>query len=139
MQARAFLDLARQMVLGKTEAHWRAAVIHGYYAVLLEGREALARWGRPLPPKENVHSYVRLTMTFATDPDVKFIGGILDDLVKLRNKASYELQAAPYFTTDKVAQVCIRDASNAITLIDAIDSDPVRRTATIASLPPPPP
>ena len=51
MPGREFLELARELLAsGRLPRHWRAVVIHAYYALLLECRDAMTRWGLPPPP-----------------------------------------------------------------------------------------
>lgn len=68
-----------------------------FYALMLECREALFRWGFPMPPRDNVHTWDRLRCTFPADPDLKTIGWGLDKLGRLRNGADYDLSALPAF------------------------------------------
>jgi hypothetical protein len=136
MQGRAFLDLAREVLRGATEAHRRGAVIHAYYALLLESRDALASWGRPAPPGPGVHAHVRLRLTYSPDQDLKQIGMTLDQLVRERNAASYDLRPLPAFSSPAVPAGLVQQAANGLALLDAIDGDPSRRAAAIASLPP---
>ena len=135
MQGRAFLSVARMVVAGPTEAHWRGAVVHAYYALLLECRDALERWAFPLPPHQSVHAYVRLRFTYAADADLKSIGDALDELVRFRNRASYDLKPLPMFTSPNAAQQAIQKASDTLALLDSIDADPTRRAIAIASMP----
>src|SRR5713226_9638816 len=104
MQGRGFLDLAREVVAGTKEFHWRGAAVHAYYALLLECRDALFRWGFQLPPRDTVHAWVRLRLTYARNADLKTIGGTLDTLVRLRNQASYNLSPMAKFASPSVAQ-----------------------------------
>jgi hypothetical protein len=135
MSGREFLQVARDVAAGATEVHWRAAVIHSYYALVLECRDALFRWGFVMPRRENMHTWVRLRFTYAADPDLKKIGDFLDELVQQRNRASYDLQAKG-FSVASVAQDAIRDASLALALLDHIDGDAGRKAAAIAAIRP---
>src|SRR5438876_8088567 len=86
MQGRQYLDLARELVQGGTEVHWRGAAGRAYYALMLECREALFRWGFQVPPHASVHHFVRLRFAMPADPDLKVIGQALERLGRLRNK-----------------------------------------------------
>ena len=134
MQGRAFLDLAREIILGDSEVHRRGAVGRAYYALMLECRNALFRWGFKLPPRDNVHSFVRLRFMYASDPDLRVIGLRLENLVKLRNQADYQLTLVANFRTNATAQQAIDDAAHAIALLDAIDAYPARQAAAVAAI-----
>jgi hypothetical protein len=136
MNGRAFLDLARDLAQGRTEVYWRGAAIHAYYTLFLEGREALLRWGFAAAPRHNVHAFVRLKFAVTIDRDLKAIGDALDRLVRLRNKASYDLSFLPEFATPGKATNAVQQATTTLALLDAIDSDPVRRAAAIATIRP---
>src|SRR5437870_4238688 len=111
MRGRAFLDVARETAGGATEAHWRTAGVKAYYALLLECRDALARWGLSLPRNQTVHPAVRLRFTYATHPDVKQIGFTLDRLAGFRSKASYDRSPLALFASNAAAQDAVRVAT----------------------------
>ncbi len=137
MHGREFLDLARELLAsGTSPRHWRAVVIHAYYALLLECRDAMARWGLPSLARQQVHAQVRLRLVYASDVDLKGIGDALEVLNKHRNAASYELAPRPLFASVKVAQADVQLAADALTLLDSIDGDAAHRAAAIASIRP---
>src|SRR5260370_6022587 len=107
MRGRAFLDLAREIVVGGTERHWRGAVGRAYYAVMLEARDSLKNWGFTPSPRDNVHHFVRTRFASSADHDAKYIGRMLDRLGRLRNRADYDLGAWIAFTTAKGADDAI--------------------------------
>jgi hypothetical protein len=136
MQGRRFLDLAREVIAGMTEVHWRGAAVHAYYALMLECRDALLRWGFTLPRPPSVHAPLRLRFVYATDPDLKTIGYTLEELILLRNRASYELSSLVQFLSASAAQDAIQKAADTLDLLDQIEQDPARRAAAIASIRP---
>ena len=136
MPGRGFLDVARDLAIGPTEYHWRASAIHTYYALFLECRDTLFDWGFVMPRRDNVHAWVRLRFTYAAGPDLKTIGYRLDDLVRVRNQASYDLAPQPILFSTAKAQAAIQDAANALASLDQTVSDPARRSAAIAALGP---
>ena len=136
MDGRAFLEVARELASGATEAHWRTAAGRAYYALMLEGRAFLQRWGFAAGPRENVHAFVRLKFMYASDPDLKQVGWALDLLSQLRNEADYQPASPGSFTTADRVNLAISDAARAIDLLDQIDGDAARRAAAIASIRP---
>ncbi len=136
MAGREFLDVARKDVLEKTPYFWRAAAIHAYYALMLECRDALARWRFVKPRRDSVHPWVRLCFQYATDTDLRTIGDTLEELVRLRNEASYELVASISFRNSAKAAMAIQSAVDALALLDAIEADPARLAVAIAAIRP---
>jgi hypothetical protein len=137
MQGREFLDLARELLaFGTMPRHWRAVAIHAYYALLLECRDAMTRWGLPPLARQQVHAQVRLRLVYAKDPDLKSIGDKLEILSRHRNAASYDLHSLPLFASAKAAQDDVKVAADALSLLDAIDADPARRAAAVAAIKP---
>ena len=134
MDGSRFLDVARELVRGRSEAHWRSAAGRAYYALMLEGREALHRWGFVAPPRDQVHSFVRLRFSFASDGDLKQVGRALEELGKLRNQADYQLAAGPRFSSPGKALQALQDAEDHLQLLKLIDADLPRRTAVITDI-----
>jgi hypothetical protein len=134
MQGRAFLKVARQLLAGGSEASRRSATGRAYYGLLHECRDSLYRWGIAMPPRENVHSFVRLRFIFAADPGLKEIGGRIEKLVKLRNRADYDLSTQTDFVSDKHTERMLNEAEKSLALLDAINADPARQAAAIVAV-----
>lgn len=135
MRGRAFLRAAHQVLAGANEPCWRGCVVHAYYALFLECRDTLASWGFRAPVRHQPHNWIRLKLQYASDAELKDPGHLLEELLRIRNLASYDLSSQSAFSSDTVAQQALTDADDALAMLDAIDINPVRRAAAIASLP----
>src|SRR5947208_8710787 len=117
MPGREFLELARELLaLATLPRHWRAVIIHAYYAVLLECRDAMTRWGLPPLARQQVHAQVRLRLLFSSDKQVKQIGLKLERLGQHRNFASYDLRDFSVFSTAADARRELQFAVDALAL-----------------------
>lgn len=134
MDGSDFLTIARELAQGVSEAHRRAACGRAYYALMLESRDALRRWGFAIPPRDQVHTFVRLRFDYAKNSDAKAIGAALEWLKWLRNRADYQLVAIVDFNTPKLMLQAIQEAQMALALLDQIDRDVSRRQTVIASI-----
>jgi hypothetical protein len=85
MDGRALLDVARELAAGSSEPHWRSSVGRTYYALLPEVLGTLQCCGVSLPPRDKVHTFARLKLIYATDPDFKRIGLMLEALGRQRS------------------------------------------------------
>ena len=71
MDSRTLFDVGREPAAGPTEAHWRSSAQRAYYGLLHEVLGILGRWGFAAPPRDKVHTFARLKLIYATDPDLK--------------------------------------------------------------------
>jgi hypothetical protein len=136
MNGRAFLIPAEELATGPSEAHRRASAGRSYYALFQEALGALRRWGIVAPRRENIHAYVRLRFTYSTDAEARSIGYDLDFLVKLRNEADYDLATPGRFEPITEVIQALAKSRDAIALLDAIESDPIRRDEVVAAIRP---
>jgi hypothetical protein len=134
MDGRAFLQSARHLLATPSEANWRSAAGRAYYALLHEGRVVLARWGFPLPPRDSIHTFVRLRFTYPANADVQKVGDAFDLLSRLRTAADYRLASPGPFADAVDADDAVQRAQAAIDLLDQIEADPARRAAAVAAV-----
>jgi uncharacterized protein (UPF0332 family) len=133
MDANDFLTIARELIRGGTEAHWRSAAGRAYYALFLEAREILRQWGFVPPRGFSSHTFVRLRFTYPADADLSEVGKTLDRLVQLRGKADYELGSVE-FTTSKKTRDAVHYAARALQQLKIVAGDATRSKAAIADL-----
>ncbi len=136
MRGREFLELAKELLPGTLPRHWRGIIIHAYYGLLLECREAMARWRLPPLTRLQLHSQVRLRLVFANDTDLKQIGYVLEELGRHRNRANYDLFPYPDLSSGSLALNDLNVATIHLALLDRIGGNPFRRAAVIASIRP---
>jgi hypothetical protein len=136
MRGREFLRVAHALLTNRGAPFWRTAVWVAYYALFLECREALLRWGVLSLPRFGAHGEVRNRFRYARHPDMQILANALEALGQARNRASYDIRQLPEFANPTPATSAVRTAEDAVALLDAIEADPARRAAVIASLPP---
>jgi hypothetical protein len=90
----------------------------------------------PALSRQQVHAQVRLRLVYATDPDLKEIGHRLEQLGRHRNSANYDLGDLPLFASEIEAAQDVQRCDDALALLDALDADPARRAAAVASIRP---
>jgi hypothetical protein len=134
MDGRAFLTVAQEIVRGSTEAHWRTAVGRSYYAFMLSLRDAFLRWGISALPQASVHQGIHRRVFTSSDTGMKQIGKWLVQLRDLRGVGDYELIGRREFSNDREARRCIRIATDALSLLDAIEADSARRNLVAAEV-----
>ena len=134
MLGRDFLQPAKDLAPLTKEAHWRAAVGCAYYAVMLEARDALERWGFGTFPPHQVHVQVRLRFTYPAHSDVKLVGQALDLLVQWHNRAHYRMSQVGPFSSNQVVVRAIKLAQDGIAVLDRLNADPAQRAAAVAAI-----
>ena len=132
MKGRAFLKVARELQGSATEAHRRTIAGRAYYALMLEARDLLDRWGITSPPRDKLHQFVRLKLLYSSDVGLKRVGTMLERLGKLRNEADHELTDGRHrFDSADSTRNLAQLAADAIA---DLDGDQVRRDAAIKSM-----
>lgn len=135
MDGRAFLAVARSMSQGPSEADWRTAAGRAYYCLFLECRDALSRWGISLPAQGgSVHRDVRLRFTIWQHTELLAISISIENLLRLRTRADYEIATPGHFATANAARNAVTNADAALARLDALDADSHLRTAAIAAI-----
>lgn len=132
MTGKAFLDVARDLCRGPTEAHWRTAAGRSNYALLWDAWTAQERWGLPVPRHQSVHHLVRTRFTYAADPDLQEVGKTLDRLLDLRTKADYWRSGTNRFASNVWVDASTRDVQAGMDRLSRVEADAPRLAAAIA-------
>src|SRR5262245_7223127 len=133
MVGRDFLEVARRLVSGPTEADRRSSVSRSYYSLFIECRDALLRWGFNFPQRDS-HREVQRRFTFPKHPDLNRIADVLSQLVSHRNSADYGMTGARHGFDAAAAADAEAKARSALSVLDALDADPARRAAAVAAI-----
>jgi hypothetical protein len=133
MRGRDFLDTASRLTRMNAESDWRSAIGRAYYALYLECRDALRRWGFAIPPRSS-HRDVYQHISFPNNVDLARIAKAFSNLSSVRNRADYDLAPHWMFASSAATIDAVREARDAITLLDAIDADPARRAQAITDI-----
>ena len=108
-----------------------------YYALMLEARELLGRWGLSRPPRDKVHNFVQLKLLYSADPGLRQVGLTLERPGKLRIDADYRSSDPDRrFTRRGTIERAVEAAGRAIAVLDEVEGDQTRRAAAIESVQP---
>jgi uncharacterized protein (UPF0332 family) len=129
MSGREFLQVARDLLAGSTEAAWRSSVSRAYYAAFHVARQRLEESGFTVPRGERAHAYLWLRLSNCGDPQVQDTGRRLNALRGQRNRADYDVDT-PFSHPTADGQVRIAEAI--IQTIDAAAVEPTRTQLTNA-------
>ncbi len=129
MTFRDFLNVARTLALGTTEAEWRSAVSRAYYAVFHESGSLLRNLGFRVPRVESGHAYVWRRLSNSGNFEVDKAGRALNDFRGRRNHADYQEQPP---VSQVQAEDAVKLAEDILEAIDAALVEPVRTQITEA-------
>jgi hypothetical protein len=134
MDGREFLVSAQHLLSMPNEPNWRSAASRLYLAVLHEANAALLRWGFPLSPQDNIHTFVRSRFDSAPNMDLLRVADPLRHLGNAAQEADFALNSGGTFA-DAVEVSRLRIlAQVGIDLLDQIEADPNRRAKAIADI-----
>ncbi len=105
MDGKDFIQVAKDLTKGLSEAHWRSSISRSYYAAFHRSRQFVVRKGTQVPPTGNAHMIVRDCLIASKDPEVSALGSILGDLHAKRRKADYDLDTVMISSTDATMQM----------------------------------
>jgi hypothetical protein len=134
VDGRAFLDSVRLLLTVPSEANRRSAAGPLYCALLNEARDALERWGYPVPARADVPSFVLAPLATVPNMDLVRVADPLEQCEHFRELADDSRTRLTIFDDDGEAKRLLLLAVIAIDVLDQIESDTARRAAVIADL-----
>ncbi len=117
MNGREFLRVARHLLGRSGEEYRRTNVGRAYYALFLECRDAVHRWGLLLP-RHNLHQTLRNKFARSHDATLINLSHRLDRLGQWRGQADYQLTETSPYADDSRTRQAIQSAEDGIALLD---------------------
>jgi uncharacterized protein (UPF0332 family) len=105
MDGKDFIQVAKDLIKGASEAHWRSSISRSYYAAFHISRRFVLRKGGGVPQTRDAHMMVREYLIGSNDPEVSALGTILGDLHAKRRKADYDLESFRVSSNDATMQM----------------------------------
>jgi len=133
MRGREFLATADRLSRLQDESDWRSGISRAYYALYLECRESLRRWGFVIAPRSS-HIDVSRRFSWPKNSDLNQIHLTFQSLSGLRNQADYDLSPILFFRNSVATINAIRETRFALSVLDAIEADPARLAQAIADI-----